>query len=867
MSLVRSVALAATILAGAATAATPEPQKPGRLPTTVVPVHYDITIDPDAAKLSFTGQETVTIQVVQPTSTIVLNAAELAIGGARLDGSTVPTKITTDEAAQTLTIGFAQPVAAGTHKLSISFSGKINQSAAGLFASDYSDERGDHRLLVTQFEPSDGRRFAPMWDEPGRKATFTLSAVTPKGLTSFSNMPIVKEEKQPGGKTLVTFAPTPKMSSYLLFLGQGDVERKSRMVGKTEIGVITRRGALDQADYALDAAARILPYYNDYFGTPYPLPKMDMIAAPGSSQFFSAMENWGAILYFDRAVLVDPTLTTESRRQDIFNVVAHEMAHQWFGDLVTMGWWDDLWLNEGFASWMAGKVSGDLNPSWNVPAQTTAQERQAAFSVDAVSSTHPIVQKISTVDQVSQAFDTITYQKGQAVIRMLEGVVGPDAFRNGVRSYMARHAYGNTVTDDLWRAISASAGRPVKPFMDTFTLQGGVPLIRAGEPVCAGGRTRIPLSQGRFALDQASKAPQRWIVPVELTTGTARATTDVSGPAAKPATVPGCGLGIINPGQLGYYRTLHAPKHFATLTGGFASLGLSDQVGLMGDSLALANSGDVGLDRYLALVGRIPAAADPLVWDTAASQLSGLDGRLEGDPAREAFRAKARALLAPQFQRVTLRATKGEAPSVSQLRETLITVLGRMGDPAVVAGVRDLVDRGVNNIPAAVREPVLGAYIYNATPEQWEAQRRAAKAEKNPNAVGTAYFRLGYVKDPALAQRALDLALGDELSVPNKAEIVSGVGAAHPALAFDWGVAHQADINRFVEASSRARYLPRLAQRSSDAALADRVAAWAAKSLPAESRQGADTAVAAIRTNARLKAAQRGPLAAWANAR
>jgi len=853
--------LGSVALLGAAPA--PLAQQPGRLPPEVSPLHYDIMVEPDADKMQFTGNETVTIAVKRPTTRIMLNAADLAVGYATLDENVKPAKVVLDAAAQTLTLDFDRPVAAGTHKLALSFSGKINESASGLFAVDYQDGNTPKRMVVTQFEPADARRFAPMWDEPGAKATFTLTAVTPKGQSSFSNMPIATEAKRADGKTVVTFRESPKMSSYLLFLGQGEIERKARMVGKTEIGVITRKGALDQADYALDAAARILPYYNDYFGVPYPLPKMDMIAAPGSSQFFSAMENWGAILYFDRAVLLNPKLSTESQRQDIFNVVAHEMAHQWFGDLVTMQWWDDLWLNEGFASWMAAKVTGDLNPDWNVPAQDVAGPRQAAFSVDARSSTHPIVQRIATVDAVSQAFDTITYQKGQAVIRMLEGAVGADPFRAGVRAYMAKHQYGNTATDDLWRAISGPAGRPVKPFMDSFTLQGGVPLIRGTEPVCANGSSRIGLSQGRFGLDAVSKADRKWLVPVELRAGGASSTKIVSGPARQNATAAGCGLLVVNPRQQGYYRTLPADGHFEALSRGFATLALPDQLGLMGDSLALANGGYAGLQRYLTLVDRIPANSDPIVWDLAAGQLAGLDALLEGDPAQAAFRTRARALLAPQFARVGFVARRGESPSDSILRETLIETLGGMADPDVVAGVRRLADGGLDDVPGAVREPVTSVYLANATPAQWEKMRKVAAASKDPGVKRSLYSRLGTAADPALAQRALDLALTNEATVPDRANLIRGAAYAHPALTFDWAVAHKDQVNALVEASSRPRYIVGLAGQASDPAVATRVTAYATANLPPASRQGADTAVSQIRYRAGLKAAHRAPLVAW----
>ncbi|WCT74315.1 M1 family metallopeptidase [Sphingomonas naphthae] len=854
------LALAAPALVGAAAAPV---AKPGRLPASVVPIHYDMRIDADAKAMTFKGEETVTVSVASPVMAIVLNAAELSIGTVQVDGA--PAKFATDEAAQTLTIRLTKPVAAGTHKVSIGWTGKINQSAAGLFAVDYNDKRGAQRLLVTQFEPADGRRFAPMWDEPGRKATFTLSAYAPKGEMAFSNMPVERSETQADGRVLISFAKTPKMSSYLLFLGIGDMERRAKKVGNTEIGVITRRGALDQGDYALESAARILTYFNDYFGTPYPLPKMDMIAAPGSSQFFSAMENWGAILYFDRAVLVDPKVSSENDRQNVFGTVAHEMAHQWFGDLVTMDWWDDLWLNEGFASWMAGKVAADLNPDWNVDAQDIAAAKQYAFSLDSRTGTHPIVQRITSVEQVNQAFDAITYQKGQAVIRMLEGAVGPDAFREGVRGYMAKHKYSNTVTDDLWASVALAAGKPVKPFMDSFTLQPGVPLIKVGEPGCVGGKTNLPLSQGRFATDKATNLPQTWIVPVAAKLGEASLLTDVSGAKGASPALAGCPATppLVNPGQYGYYRTLYADRHMAALTASFASLPPIDQVGLMADGHALGTAGYAPLARFLALVDAIPADGDPLVWRYAAGRLVEFDTMLNGDPAQAAFRAKAIKLLDPQFARLGFTPKSGEAPAASQLREGLIAALGGLGDDRVIAGSRKLVAGGLDDIPAAIRAAVVGVYASNATAADWDRLRAMAKAETNPLAQRDLYSRLGSAKNPALADKALALALTDEASVPNRANIIASAAAAHPFTTFNWAVAHKDQVEGLVEASARRQYIPRLASRGDTLALADRLRAFAIKTIPASDRLYAQSTEAGIRYASEVRVRSRAALAAW----
>jgi aminopeptidase N len=858
------LSLAASLLATSAMAA------PGRLPAGVTPLSYDITVEPDAAKLTFTGSETIAIQVAKPTRTITINAADIAIASVKLDGTILAT-VTTNADAQTATFTFASPVRAGKHSLMLSFAGKINQSATGLFAIDYDNVDGTKdRMLATQFEAPDARRFAPMWDEPGIKTPFKLTAISPAGQTAFSNMPVASKATNAAGKTVWTFQPSPKMSSYLLYLGMGNVERKTVMAGNVEIGVITRKGVVNQGDYALASAKRLLTHYNDYFGTPYPLPKMDMIAGPGSSQFFGAMENWGAIFYFERVLLIDPTLATESQKQDIFNVVAHEMAHQWFGDLVTMQWWDDLWLNEGFASWMASKASDDLNPEWGSLTQSVAFDRQGAISRDARVTTHPIIQHVETPDQISQAFDDITYRKGEAVIRMLEGAVGPDVFRTGVRSYMAKYKYGNTVTDQLWAEVSAAAGKPVKPMMDSFTTQGGVPLIKVGKPVCANGMTTVHLSQGRFGLDAGSKAAQTWLVPVRVaqagTAGLGTAVT-VSGPAPKAATVPGCGLTVANYGQSAYFRTHYAPEHFETLRAGFASLSVNDQVGLIADSYGLANSNDQSIEKYLSLLDTVSPDASPLVWSVIAGEFAGIDRVLTDAPQQAAFRAKARALLAPVFAKVGWTAKPGEASAVALLREGIIPALGNFDDATMTSQAADYAKKSFSDpdsVPGSIRLPALSIFAYTADAARWDMLHEKAKAEKSPVTKSLYYRLLGAVRDPALAQKALALVLTDEIPVPVRGNVIQAVAGQHPALAFDWAVANADKVNALLEASTRSGFIVSLPSGSGDPAVAQRVTAYAEKALPAGSRKPAETAVAVINYRAGLRSRQAAAIGAWA---
>jgi len=510
-----------------------------------VPVHYDLAIVPDAAAKTFTGSVKIDIEVKKSTSQIVFNSADLAFSHVALSGVDETPKVSFDTARETATASFAAPLAPGHYTLSIDYTGKINNNAAGLFYLDYDSAGGEKRALFTQFENSDARRFLPCWDEPAQKATFTLSVTVPEAEMAVSNMPAASQTALPGGLKRVVFPQSPKMSSYLLFFGLGDFERISRQVNGVDVGVIVKRGDTAKAQYALDAAAHILPYYEDYFGVKYPLPKLDLIAGPGQSQFFGAMENWGAIFFFERDVLLDAKISTEADKRIVYIVVAHEMAHQWFGDLVTMQWWDDLWLNEGFASWMEFKSTDHFNPQWDLWLDSIGS-KEGAMRIDARAGTHPIIQPIADVMQANEAFDTITYEKGQAVIRMLENYVGEDDFRAGVRNYIKAHAYGNTVTDDLWTELDKTAPAPISGVAHDFTLQAGIPLIRVTSTPKG-----IHLEQARFASDDTGKVPAVWRVPViEKALG---AKTEwhglVSADAPADIALPKGAVPIVNEGQ------------------------------------------------------------------------------------------------------------------------------------------------------------------------------------------------------------------------------------------------------------------------------------------------------------------------------
>ncbi len=805
----------------------------GQLPRTVVPVSYDITVTPDAKAMTFTGRETVTVDVREATRTITLNAADLAITTVTFDGRPAPFQLV--PADQRLVITLPTAATTGQHKLAFAWTGKINQSAAGLFAIDYTNGDGSTaRMLATQFEAPDARRFAPMWDEPAFKAKFTLSAVAPAGQLAYSNMPVTQVTKQGDGSQLYRFGQSPLMSSYLLFLGMGDVERKTVQAGPTEIGVITRRGVVDQGDYALAEAKRLLAYYNDYFGQPYPLPKLDMIAGPGSSQFFGAMENWGAIFYFENELLFDPKRTTESGRQRIFTVVSHEIAHQWFGNLVTMSWWDDLWLNEGFASWMEGKSSADLNPAWESDAAAVVGSREAAMGIDATAATHPVIRRINSVDEIGEAFDGITYSKGEAVIGMLESTLGEEKFRDGLRRYMARYKYGNTVTAQLWAELAAASGTPVTDIADSFTTQGGVPLVTMTGARCAGGATTATLTQGRYGLDAPSKAAQTWRVPLVVSTldgGETR--TVVSGAAPAEVRVPGCGTVILNRGKGSYTRVMYDDAGHAAIVRDYAKLPLADRLGTLGDDFTLSVAGYQDLTRWTALTDRIGDDAGPLEISALTGQMRTLSGLYQGTPLEEPLRARAIARLSPALKRVGMTARPDESVLVANLRETLVGRLGAYGDPMVAAEARRyaaLLRTDPTAVPPAIRQPILSTYAINATPAEWDALLALAKAETSPVAKNRFVQLLGASRDEAVAARALALLETDQITAPQKAGLLRAVANAHPDLAFDWAVAHRPLVEGFLEASTRAGFIVELAAGSNDPAMPAKVQAYATAS-------------------------------------
>ena len=852
-------AILAFLIAFASQAALAAPERVV-LPAAVVPTHYDLSLAPDAAAMSFTGAVKIDIEVRERTSRIELNAADLTFSHIALSGVAEEPQVTFDETRETATLAFAAPIAPGRYVLSIDYAGKINQHAAGLFYLDVDTAEGKKRALFTQFENSDARRFVPCWDEPARKASFALTALVPPDEMAVSNMPIAAREKLADGLLRVRFAETPVMSPYLLFFGLGDFERVSRRVNGVDVGVIVKRGDTAQARYALDAAAQILPYYEDYFGVKYPLPKLDLVAGPGQSQFFGAMENWGAIFFFERDLLIDPKISTEADKRGVYVTVAHEMAHMWFGDLVTMEWWDGIWLNEGFASWMEFKATDRFHPQWNVWLRALGS-KEAAMRVDARAGTHPVNQPIVDVLQANEAFDTITYSKGQSTIRMLENYAGEDAFRAGVRAYIKAHAYGNTVTDELWAELDKTTATPVSSVAHDFTLQAGVPLIRAA----ATGRG-IRLTQDGSAADETGDAAKVWQVPVvEKTLG---GKGKWRGLVGRPADirVPKGAVPIVNAGQAGYFRTLYDGRLSAGLAAHFRTLAPADQLGLLNDGRALGYSGTQPMANLLALTSQARFGMNPQVLAKIAGQIADLDTLYRGLPGRAAFRNYGLGVLRPLFAKVGWTARRGETANTPLLRAALLDALNQLDDPKTIAKARKYFAaylKAPASLSGDLRSSVLSIVAAHADAATWEQLHALAKSAPSSLEKREFYDLLGRAHDRALAGRALDLALTEEAPVTMRPAIVDSVSDYHPEMAFDFTETHLDAINAMLEPDSRNEFTPRLAETSTDPAMTAKLAAFAEAHIPATARQATVKAQAAVAYAAMVRAKRLPEIDRW----
>jgi aminopeptidase N len=796
----------------------------------------------------------ITVEVKSAVHDIVLNADRLDFDRVTIDGGGSVT-VEADQRLGRETLHADQPIAVGRHVVTIDYHGQIGRSTLGFFAMDYAGPDGPRRTLATDFEPAAARQLLPCWDEPGRKATFTLTVDAPKDRMAVSNMPVEEISELSETTQRVRFAQTPKMSTYLLFLGIGDFERIHRTVDGVDLGVVVERGDAGKAAYALDQAGRLLHYYNDFFGTPYPLPKLDLIAAPGKISS-GAMENWGAIFYSQEYLLVDPGTATEEDRQLVFLAVSHEMAHQWFGDLVTMAWWDNLWLNEGFARWMQTYAADELHPEWKTGLRAFAIF-ESGKQADAIPSTHPVVQTVLTADQASQAFDSITYNKGAAVITMLNAYVGRDAFREGVRRYMREHAFGNTVDSDLWSVMHDAAGKPILDIERDITRQEGVPLIH----VVDNGGTTI-LSEGRFAADPttiAKTAPRTWQLPITVQSLAAGAlqTKILNQQTSFALPLPV----LVNAGQTAYARVLYSNDGVGALVEHMASLSSADQLGLLNDTLALGLAGYTSASNVLAMVNALPVDADPIVWQRAISVLRSLDDHYPSGSAKAAYRRFALGLLHPLADRLGYVAESGEDGNVEILRASLERAQGIFGDAAVVGWAkRTLADHSGS---AAEYRTALTVVAGQADASTFDSLLAQAEAEQDLLSKQHVFEALAGVQDPGLARRMLEIAFGDLPPAGTAPSLVLSLAANHPDLVWDLALPHLQDPKLPLQNTLRWKIAVDVASRSARSEREAALKAYEVRNVPENARRPFDGALASIRQNRHIAAHAMPDITRW----
>lgn len=828
---------------------------PGKLPKEIVPKNYTVRVEPNLADATFRGRETIEITVRKPARQIVLNSRGLTIAKARLGEQPLTPQL--DEQKQTLTFALDRELPPGDYHLDLEFSGKLGEQPFGLFLARYQQGAEQKYALATQMEATDARRMFPCWDEPVFRATFELTAVVPAAHTAVSNMPIAAEASLAEGLKEVRFARTPSMASYLLAFFAGEMESIEDEVDGVKLRVLTTPGKREQARYALEATKQILPYYNEYFGTKYPLPKLDQLALPSTGA--SGMENWGAILYNDTALLYDPATSSQSTKERVFAVVAHEIAHQWFGDLVTMAWWDNLWLNEGFASWMGTKATDYFNPEWQTWLRASG-EKEWAMSLDARATTHPIQQVVATEEEANDAFDEITYEKGQSFIRMLESYLGEQPFREGIREYMKRHAFASTTTADLWKALEDASGRPVRSFAAGWTQQPGFPVVKLSE-AAEDGTTTVGIAQERFTLNQPKADPLLWAIPVAL--GPAAAPLDarvvlLKGMELRPMPIePGLALKA-NVGAVGYYRVWYDDALFKRLWKATPLMAAADRLNLLNDTWAMALAGRSPVARSFDLIDLLRDDTSYTIVERTVDLCWSIHELERGEPGEAAFHAWARQLLQPHLARLGWDAKPGEKQLDALLRSSLIQALGAFGDEAVLAEARRRFRVFVAKnepIPGDLRRTVLGLVGRHADAETWEKLHELSRAESSVEQKRNLVRAFASSRSSELASRTLAMSLTDELIPEDAARLVRQVGddGDQPVLALEFAKANLDALVAKVGALQANSYVPSLFRPFTDAARADELESFAKSKLPPDSKYQVAKVADEIRFKASLK--------------
>jgi aminopeptidase N len=739
-----------------------------RLPSVARPRHYTLQLTPDLRTATFTGQETIDLTLEQAADSIVLNALQLKFAAvtADVDGHTLPAEVSLDPKLEQATFHFASKLPAGPVTLKIAYTGILSEDLRGFYLS----RTPKRNYAVTQFEPTDARRAFPSFDEPAYKATFDISLVVPQGDTAISNTNLVSDRPGPiAGDHTVTFARTPKMSTYLVAFLVGDFKCLSGSSDGVPIRACATPDQVQFAQFALSGAEFFLHYYDDYFGIKYPMPKLDMIAIPDFEA--GAMENFGAITYRETAMLVDEKTASINAKKVVAVDVAHEMAHQWFGDMVTMEWWNNIWLNEGFATWMSNKPLAVWKPEWEIP-QSEASELNQTLDLDAARATRAIRARADTPGEINEMFDGISYGKAAAVLQMTEHYLGEDTFRDGVRRYLRAHMYGNATAEDFWNTLQTSSGKPVDKIMESLVAQPGEPLL-SFRSVRDG---KVQVTQKRFFLNpkdaadakEAEDQTQSWVLPVCLKSSGDRPDCPILSSITQQLQVPAAPVFYGNAGGNGYYRARYTSDDYQQLLRQVeTSLTPPERITFLGSEWAQARAGIAPVGDFLNLAAAVRDDSNSFVMTTVSTALRGIDQQVASTPEEHAeIAAWVRKNFAPALARLGPPAA-GEAPDKSLLRAALYGLLGNIGaDPQIIADARQVAQGYLHN-PASV-DPTLAATALNVAAQNGDAAffeqlQQVSQTSGNPQLRSQALLALANFRDPALVDRALDYALSGQV--------------------------------------------------------------------------------------------------------
>ncbi len=744
---------------------------------------YHIEIEPDVGSASFSGTVAIDVTVHEAIDRIVLNAAELAVSDVEVrtaSGEVIGCSVSFDDELEQATFHSPTPLSPGPATVTCRFSGTLNDKLRGFYRSTYTDDAGDtHTIATTQFESVDARRAFPCWDEPDRKAVFEVTLTVDRDVDAFSNSPIADVHRV-GDKNVVRFSPTMKMSTYLVAFVIGQLETTETVdVEGVPLRVVFTPGKRKLADFALAIGAFSLRFFTEYFNIPYPGDKVDLVAIPDFAA--GAMENLGCITFRDTALLIDPASAARAELERVADVVAHEMAHMWFGDLVTMGWWEGIWLNEAFATFMEMLCVDAFRPSWDRWVGF-APSREAALAIDGVHATRPIEYPVGPPKEAEGMFDLLTYEKGAAVLRMLEQHIGPEVFRDGVRTYLKAHAYANTVTTDLWDALEEASGQPVRDVMNTFILQGGHPLVSLHE----GTLGQQPFSYGPPPEGTESAIGEAWLVPVAV-----RALGVEGGPGAPtrnlvldtaPVPLPEAtrGLAVLNAGGWGVFRVGYDAEHGLALADHLPELTPLERANLLADTWATTLAGHSTLKEFLILAAKLGLEPDPTPWAPVSAALH-LAHRIASDADQLTLRQAVGALVGPQHRRLGFEARPGESDRTPTLRSLAISLLGTVGaDPVVRAEAARRFDAAPvgggtgDPIPADVEAATLAVVAQLLRPGDYDALLARYRAAATPQEEMRSLSALCTFPDTDLAERTFGLAM-TEVRTQNGWMVITGL--------------------------------------------------------------------------------------------